>query len=317
MINNNFRAFICGIKGKKLNKNEIEFLKKYRPWGVILFSRNISSISQTQNLTRSIKKILKNQNYPILIDEEGGSVSRLRKFIDNSIFSAKYFGDLYLRDKKKFNLYFDVYVKQISYLLKILGININTVPVLDIHKSISEIIIGSRAYSKNANVVSKLGDICINKFHKNKILTIIKHIPGHGLSKVDSHKSLPIISKTFKYLDKNDFKTFKNKNSLMAMTGHLLFKKIDPKNSATHSQKIIDIIRKKIKFKNLIITDDLSMKALKNSLKLRVIKSFNAGCNIVLHCNGNIKEMKIVANNSPKINHFIIKKTSQIKQIIS
>ena len=95
------RAFICGISGYNLKKNEINFLKKYRPWGIILFSRNIRSINQVQKLTSSIKKIFKNANYPILIDEEGGRVSRLRKFIDNSIFSAKYFGDLYLKDKKK------------------------------------------------------------------------------------------------------------------------------------------------------------------------------------------------------------------------
>ena len=317
MMNNNFRAFICGVKGKKLTKNEIFFLKKYKPWGIILFSRNISTISQTQKLTTSIKKIFSNKNYPILIDEEGGRVSRLNKFIDNSIFSAKFFGELYKNDKNKFNIYFDVYVKQISYLLKLLGININTVPVLDIHRSISNIIIGDRAYSKNPNIISNLGDICIKKFHENKISTVIKHIPGHGLAKVDSHKKLPIINKKFSYLQKNDFKAFKNKNSLMCMTGHLLFKKIDPNYCVTHSKKLISIIRKEIRFNKLIITDDLSMKALKNSLKSRVIMSFKAGCNIVLHCNGNINEMKIVAENSPKINSFIIKKTSQIMRIIS
>ena len=205
MMNNKFRAFICGVKGKKLTKNEIFFLKKYKPWGIILFSRNISTISQTQKLTTSIKKIFSNKNYPILIDEEGGRVSRLNKFIDNSIFSAKFFGELYRKDKNKFNIYYDVYVKQISYLLKLLGININTVPVLDIHRSISNIIIGDRAYSKNSNIISNLGDICIKKFHENKVLTVIKHIPGHGLAKVDSHEKLPIINKEFSYLQKNDF----------------------------------------------------------------------------------------------------------------
>ena len=104
MTNKSHRSFICGIKGKYLTKNEISFLKKYKPWGIILFSRNINSINQTQELTNSIKKIFKNKNYPIMIDEEGGRVSRLRKFIDNSIFSAEYFGKLFNKDKKSFEI---------------------------------------------------------------------------------------------------------------------------------------------------------------------------------------------------------------------
>ena len=116
MINKNHQAFVCGIKSKHLSDNEKKFLIKYKPWGIILFSRNIKTIKQTQNLINSIKKIFKNPNYPILLDEEGGRVSRLSKFIDNSIFSAKFFGDLYKKNPKKFDIYFSVYTKQISYL---------------------------------------------------------------------------------------------------------------------------------------------------------------------------------------------------------
>ena len=314
---NNHRSFVCGIKGKKLSDEERKFLIKYKPWGIILFSRNIKSIKQTQILTNSIKKIFKNPNYPILIDEEGGRVTRLNRFIDNSIFTAKYFGDLYKVNKSKFKIYFGIYVKQISYLLRTLGININSVPVLDIKRDKSHNIIGDRSYSSNKKIVSEIGDICIKKFHNNRIATIIKHIPGHGLAKSDSHKKLPIIRNKVDYLLKNDFKTFKNKNSLLAMTGHLLFTNIDSANTATHSKKIIKLIRNKIGFKNLIITDDLSMKALRFPLKENVKKSFLAGCNLALHCNGNLKEMLIVAKNSPKIDKFIIKKTSQLSHIIS
>jgi len=316
MMIRDHRSFICGIKGKNLSDKEKKFLKKYKPWGIILFSRNIKSIQQTQILTNSIKKIFKNENFPILIDEEGGRVSRLRNFIDNSIFTAKYFGDLYKINNKKFEIYFNVYVKQISYLLRTLGININSVPVLDLRRFKSHSIIGDRSYSSNKKIVSKIGNICIQKFHSNKIATIIKHIPGHGLSKSDSHKKLPIINNKIDYLLKNDFKVFKNKNSLLAMTGHLLFKNVDSE-AVTHSKKIIKLIRNKIGFKNLIITDDLSMKALKYPLEENVKKSFLAGCNIALHCNGNLKEMLIVAKNSPKIDKFIIKKTSQLSHIIS
>ncbi len=317
MMNKNHKSFVCGLKGKYLSKDEKKFLIKHKPWGVILFSRNIKTIKQTKILTNSIKRIFKNENYPILIDEEGGRVTRLKNFIDSSIFTAKYFGDLYNKNIKKFEIYFNVYVKQISYLLRTLGININTVPVLDIRRLKSHKIIGDRAYSSNVKIVSKIGDICIEKFQKNRIATIIKHIPGHGLSKSDSHKKLPIIDQKINYLIKNDFLAFKNKKSLIAMTGHLLFKNIDNVENATHSKRIINLIRNKIGFKNIIITDDLSMKALKHSLEKNVKKSFKAGCNLVLHCNGNLKQMQIVARNSPKIDNFILKKTSQLIDIIS
>tara|TARA_Y100000996_G_scaffold263700_1_gene207449 strand:- start:597 stop:1547 length:951 start_codon:yes stop_codon:yes gene_type:complete len=316
-MNKNHKSFVCGLKGKYLSKDEKKFLIKYKPWGIILFSRNIETIKQTKILTNSIKRIFKNENYPILIDEEGGRVTRLKNFIDSSIFTAKYFGDLYNKNIKKFEIYFNVYVKQISYLLRTLGININTVPVLDIRRLKSHKIIGDRAYSSNVKIVSKIGDICIEKFQKNRIATIIKHIPGHGLSKSDSHKKLPIIDQKINYLIKNDFLAFKNKKSLIAMTGHLLFKNIDNVENATHSKRIINLIRNKIGFKNIIITDDLSMKALKHSLEKNVKKSFKAGCNLVLHCNGNLKQMQIVARNSPKIDNFILKKTSQLIDIIS
>jgi len=317
MMNKNHKSFVCGIKGIYLSDKEKRFLIKYKPWGVILFSRNIKSIKQTKILTNSIKKIFKNENYPILIDEEGGRVTRLKKFIDSSIFTAKFFGDLYKKNNKKFEIYFNVYIKQISYLLRTLGININSVPVLDIRKIKSNNIIGDRSYSSDKKIVSKIGDICIEKFHKNRIATIIKHIPGHGLAKLDSHKKLPIINHKIDYLFKNDFQTFKKKNSLITMTGHLLFKSIDSTENVTHSKRIIKLIRNKIGFKNIIITDDLSMKALKHSLEENVKKSFLAGCNLALHCNGNLKEMLIVAKNSPKIDNFIIKKTSQLSDIIS
>ena len=316
MIIKNHRSFICGVKGKVLSKKEIEFLKKYKPWGIILFKRNIGSIKQTINLTNSIKKIFNNKNYPIMIDEEGGRVSRLRKFIDNSIFTAEYFGNLYKKNNNKFDIYYSVYVKQIAYLLRLLGININTVPVLDIKRKKFHKIVDDRSFSTDKKIVSKIGDRCIKLFHSNRVATVIKHIPGHGLAKVDSHKNLPRITRNEQYLIKNDFYPFKNKSSLLAMTGHLLFEKIDPENNATHSKKINKLIRNKIKFKGLIMTDDISMKAIKDKLAISVKKSFLAGCNLVLHCNGNLSEMKIVAQNSPKINQFIIKKTSQLTRII-
>ena len=315
MINKR-RSFIIGIKSIKLSKKEVFFLRKYKPWGIILFSRNIKTIYQTQKLTSHIKKLFKDKNYPILIDEEGGKVSRLNKFIDNSIFSAEFFSNLYVKDKKKFNTYYNIYVKQISYLLNLLGININTVPVLDVRRKITNNIIGNRSFSSNQFIVSKMGKICINKFHENRLGTVIKHIPGHGLSKVDSHNKLPIVNHNINLLNKIDFFPFKKQNALLAMTSHIIYSTIDPKNTATHSQKIIKIIRKKIGFKNIIMSDDISMKALKYSISINTIQAFNAGCNLVLHCNGKYKEMLMVAKNSPLLSDFVIKKTSQLMNII-
>ena len=310
------RSFIVGIKGLHLTKKEYFFLKKYKPWGVILFSRNIKTILQTQLLTKSIKTIFNDCNYPILIDEEGGRVSRLRNFIDNSIFTNDFFGKLFINNNKKFKIYFDVYVKQISYLLTLLGINLNTVPVLDVRRSFTDKIIGDRSFSSNPKIVSKLGDYCISKYHKHNIGTVVKHIPGHGLARVDSHKKLPIVNVNANEIYRKDFKSFVNKKSLFAMTAHIVYKNIDKYNCATHSKKIINLIRKKIGFKNLIISDDISMKALKYSIKENTTRSYEAGCNLVLHCNGKRPEMLQVAKNAPIVDSFIIKKTSQFINII-
>ena len=315
MINKR-RSFITGIKGIKLSKKEVFFLRKYKPWGIILFSRNIKTIYQTQKLTSHIKKLFKDKNYPILIDEEGGQISRLNKFIDNSIFSAEFFNTLYTKDKKKFYIYYNIYVKQIAYLLNLLGININTVPVLDVRRKITNNIIGNRSFSSNPFQVSKLGKICINKFHENSIGTVVKHIPGHGLSKVDSHNKLPIVNHNSNLLNKIDFFPFKKQNAFLAMTAHIVYTSIDKKNTATHSKKIINIIRKKIGFKNLIMSDDISMKALKYSISKNTTQAFKAGCNLVLHCNGKYKEMLMVAKNAPLLSNFVIKKTSQLMNII-
>ncbi len=304
------KAFITGIKSLKLTTSEVKFLKKQKPWGIILFSRNIKSINQTKLLTHSIRKLFKDPHYPILIDQEGGRVNRLKNIITFDNLTGEYFGKLYVKDKRKFNIIYRLFIDKTSYLLKQIGVNINTLPVLDLRIKGSSNIIGDRSFSENKKIVSKVGDICIDLFNQNSIGTVIKHIPGHGLAKLDSHNFTPVVDKSINYLIKNDFFPFKNKDSLFAMTAHIIYKKIDPLNTATHSKKIINIIRKKIGFKNVLISDDLSMKSLKYDLSTNTIKSFEAGCNLALHCNGNFNEMKVVAENSPIVNNFIIKKTS-------
>jgi beta-N-acetylhexosaminidase len=313
----NRKAFIVGIKSTSLSKKEVIFLKKHKPWGVILFSRNVKGFEQIKKLIKDIRFIFKDKNYPILIDQEGGRVNRLNKLIETSILTAEFFGNLYKKNKKKFFNYYKIYINQISYLLNEIGVNINTVPVLDVRRAKSTKVIGDRSYSSLPKNVSKIGDFCIKEFKKKGIATVIKHIPGHGLAKVDSHKLTPVIKKKIKYLYKNDFAPFKNKKTFFAMTAHVIYKDIDPINTATHSPKIIQLIRKKIGFKNIIISDDISMKGLKYSIKQNLNKALSAGCNLILHCNANYSEMRTVAENSPMIDNFIIQKTSQFYKFLS
>jgi len=314
---NNRRSFIVGIKKTKLLDSEKIFLKKYKPWGVILFSRNIKNIDQTFKLTNSIRKIFKDKKYPILVDQEGGKINRFKNIISFENLTSEFFGKKFKKNFKEFEFFYRLFIDKSSSLLKSVGININTVPVLDLRIKGSSDVIGSRSFSDDPKIVSKIGDFCIRYFHENNIGTIIKHIPGHGLAKVDSHFFTPIVKKKTNYLFKKDFKAFENKKSLFAMTAHIIFKDIDNINTVTHSSKLIKIIRNKIGFRNILISDDLSMKSLKNSLKENTIRTFKAGCNIALHCNANLDEMKIVAKNSPLVGKFIVKKTSQFYKIIS
>ena len=313
---NNRRSFIIGLKSLKLSAKERIFLKEFKPWGVILFARNIKNIKQASNLTSSIRKIFNDRKYPILIDQEGGRVNRLKNLISFDNLTSEFFGNKYINDLKEFKIYYKLFIDKTSYLLRSIGANINTAPVLDLRINGASNVIGDRSFSADPKIVSRIGDYCIKYYHENGIGTVIKHIPGHGLAKVDSHNFTPIINKKINYLIKKDFIPFKNKKTFFAMTAHIILNKIDSKNTVTHSKKLIKLIRNEIKFKDLLISDDLSMKSLKGTLKKNTIKTFKAGCNLALHCNGNFKEMKIVGENSPLIDKFIIKKTSQFYKIL-
>ena len=239
------KAIIISIKGTYLSDKEKLLLSKENPWGIILFKRNIKSFVQVKSLIKDIKKYAKNKKFPILIDEEGSTVSRLKNIFTNR-FDAFYFGELYsINPKIAVNLYRQ-YLKYLCKNLKKIGININTIPVLDVLRKNTHKIIGKRSFSSKKEIVKKLGEITINECQKNKIVTVIKHIPGHGCSTVDSHLSMPKISLNKKMLNKIDFYPFKSSSAKLAMTAHILFTKIDTQNVSTFSKKIIkEIIRKK------------------------------------------------------------------------
>jgi len=306
-------SIIFGIKGLKLNFNEINFFKNYKPWGIILFSRNIDNLDQVKNLTNNIKDIFKDKNYPILIDQEGGKVNRFKKIINLDKYTAKHFGDIF-KNKKIFYKDFSKFLKANVSILKYCGININTVPVLDLFNNDKRSVIGNRSFSKDPKIVRKISKY-LTKFYNNfGIETVIKHIPGHGCTNVDSHFKLPRVKFSLDYLKKNDFDPFKKNSANLAMTAHILYEKLDPKKCATQSKYIIhDIVRKYLNFKGIIMSDDLSMKALSGSLAVKAKLSLDAGCNLLLHCNGKIDEMKQLSLVVPQIDNFTYKITKKIK----
>ena len=310
------KAIIVSIKGLKLTSREILLLSKEKPWGLILFKRNIKSATQIKKLIKSIRNYVKDKKFPILIDEEGSTVSRLRNIINHNI-DVNYFGNLYKINKKiAVNLY-KKYLRILSGELKKIGININTIPVLDISRKNTNKVIGNRSFSKKKEIVKALGKITIKECHAKKIVTVIKHIPGHGCSSIDSHFKTPKVNLSEKILDKIDFYPFKSTTAKLAMTAHILYTKIDSKNVSTFSKKIIkEIIRKKIGYKGILMTDDISMKALNYDLVTNAKKSLSAGCNLVLYCAGNIKDNFKLIKSVPYIDKFTAKKTSEIYKIL-
>jgi len=305
------KALIISIKGTKLSKSEKIILSKKKPWGIILFKRNLKSNNQIKKLTSEIKRLTKNNKFPIIIDEEGKNVSRLKDIIHHNT-TANFFGKLYKQDKVFCIKILNQYLHSLSEILKNLGININTIPVLDVLRSSTSKIIGDRSFSKNKKIVRELGNYTIKYLHQNKIAGIIKHIPGHGAAISDSHKTRPIVPLSLKKLNEIDFYPFKFSKAKFAMTAHVLFSRYDKKNVATFSKEIIyNIIRRKIGFKGILISDDISMKALKFDLVTNAKKSLAAGCNIVLYCAGNTKDNFKLINELPYIDKFTSKKTSE------
>ena len=192
----------------------------------------------------------------------------------------------------------------------------NTIPVLDVLRKNTSKVIGKRSFSEKKEIVKKLGKITVSKLHSNNIASIIKHIPGHGCSSSDSHLIMPKVNLTKKILNENDFHPFKSSKAKLAMTAHILYSKIDSQNVSTFSSKVIKIIRKKIGFRGIIMSDDISMKALKYDLVTNAKKSLAAGCNLVLYCAGNTKDNFKLINSVPYIDKFTSKKTSEIYKIL-
>ena len=200
------KAIIISIKGFNLTHKE-KLLLKERPWGLILFKRNIESFSQIKSLVQKIKKLTKDKNFPILIDEEGATVSRLSNIINHSLY-AKFFGNLYSINNKAGIRIYKKYLNSLCKNLRSIGVNINTIPVLDVLRKNTSKVIGNRSFSNNKEIVKKMGNITIKACHANKIISVVKHIPGHGCSKSDSHFVTPKVNINFKEFNSIDIYPF-------------------------------------------------------------------------------------------------------------
>jgi beta-N-acetylhexosaminidase len=293
-------AVILGCRGKKLLKKEGDFFSKINPLGFILFKRNCQNPKQIRQLTKDLKSTLNRDNVAILIDQEGGRVNRLPASWSKRASSQGNMGEIYKKDPQAAKkLTYDRAIDIASDLAKV-GINTNCSPVLDLNFVSTDKIIGDRSFGSDVDCIIDLGRETCRGFVDSGIIPVIKHIPGHGRAKCDSHINLPRVNIGISSLKKSDFRPFKELNSVpLAMTAHVLFSKLDSTNPTTSSRKVIkEIIRQYINFQGLLITDDISMGALTGSLEKRVEDSFNSGCDIVLHCNGILEEMKIIAKNA-------------------
>jgi beta-N-acetylhexosaminidase len=283
---------IFGCSGLTLTPEEKDFFTQNQPLGFILFKRNIQDKPQLKALIEDLKATSNQPNPPILIDQEGGRVARLSSpywFHPPAV--ASLVGET-IEDSKR--QVFESYT-QIAKDLKEMGITVNCAPVLDLSVSGSDPIMGDRTFSSDPYVVADLGETAIKAMQQEGIIPVMKHIPGHGGATCDSHKALPVISLSFEKL-RNHFLPFKlNAHCPWAMTAHIVYSAIDPHHPATESSIVIqEVIRREIGFKGFLISDDLDMAALKGPLADRATRSLEAGCDAVLHCSGNLKDMREV-----------------------
>ena len=288
---------IYGCTGPELLPAEREFFRAVKPWGFILFARNVESPQQIRKLTASLRATVEDNSAPILIDQEGGRVARLKPPHWHERPAAARFGALYAasQDTAREAVYLNA--RLIAHDLSQLGINVDCLPVLDVPVSEADPVIGDRAFGSDPAQIIALGRAQIEGLIEGGVLPVMKHIPGHGRATADSHLALPHVDTEAEELSATDFVPFRSLNHCpMAMTAHVVYRAIDPQRPATTSPKVIrDIIRGEIGFDGLLMSDDLSMNALSGGLSARAKAALFAGCDVVLHCNGKMDEMKEVA----------------------
>lgn len=293
---------IFGFEGPVFTQEEGLFFHETRPWGVILFSRNIESRTQLREQTDMLREMSGNPHLPIFIDQEGGRVARLKPPLAPAYPPMGLYGEIYKTDKARAIEAARLGAALLAQDMVELGINITCAPCLDLRLPEMSDVIGDRGFGADVETVATLGRAVLDGLDMGGVLPVIKHIPGHGRAKVDSHIDLPIIDDDVPTLKATDFEVFKQLNDpLMAMTGHLRFASIDAAETSTFSKPVIEgVIRDFMGFDGLLMTDDISMGALTGTMEERVQKSLAAGCDVILHCNGQRAEMEAVFNALPE-----------------
>jgi beta-N-acetylhexosaminidase len=295
------RAFITGIAGLVLSAEESAFLRAAEPWGFILFRRNVDTPEQVRALVTALRETVGRADAPVLIDQEGGRVQRLGPPHWPKYPPGAAYARLYERDHAAGLKAAKLGARLIAHDLVALGITVDCLPLADVPVSASDPVIGDRAYGMTPQQVAIIAQAVTDGLMEGGVLPVLKHIPGHGRATADSHLALPIVDVDAGALESSDFAAFRPLAKLpLGMTAHVVFSAIDPVAPATTSVKMVrEVIRGFIGFDGLLMSDDVSMNALSGTLAERSRAAIAAGCDVVLHCNGKLDEMRQVAGESP------------------
>jgi beta-N-acetylhexosaminidase len=290
------KAMILGASGAQLTPDEISLYRDERPWGFILFARNCVELPQIADLVAAMRDAVGRPYAPVLIDQEGGRVQRIRPPMIERYPSAAALGEVYRQDEAKGLRAAWLMSRLHAFDLLKLGVTVDCLPVLDVPVEGASNVIGDRAYGFDPAVVAAMGKAAAEGLKAGGMLPVMKHMPGHGRGMADSHHELPVVKASRAELEAHDFLPFvAMKDELMAMSAHIVFTAYDERDPATISPVVIDeVIRGHIGFDGLLISDDSSMNALKGTIGERAARIMGGGCDIVLHCNGLMDEMKAV-----------------------
>jgi beta-N-acetylhexosaminidase len=307
------RAFITGISGLELTADERAFLGAERPWGFILFKRNIETPTQVSALVKELRETIGEADAPVLIDQEGGRVARLGPPHWPAYPPGAVFGTLYDIDRQLGLTAARLSARLIAADLADLGISVDCLPLADVPVAGADAVIGNRAYGTEPGKVAAIARAVTEGLEQGGILPVLKHIPGHGRATADTHIRLPVVDTAKTELERTDFAAFRPLADLpMAMTAHVVFSALDPAQPATTSATIIEqVIRGVIGFQGLLMSDDVSMNALAGSIAQRTKAIVTAGCDMVLHCNGKLEEMVAVAGETPLLTGKALERARQ------
>ena len=297
------KAFTVGCSGTVLTSEERAFLAAERPWGLILFGRNIGSADELRALTDAFRQAVDDESAPVLIDQEGGRVQRLRAPLAPDYPSNRELGALYARDRAAGTRAAYLLSRMHAFDLSRFGIDLDCLPVIDVPAPGAHEVIGDRAYASDPEGVATLGRAACEGLLDGGVLPVIKHMPGHGRANADSHKALPRVSTPLEELERIDFLPFRALRDMpLAMSAHVVFEAIDADRPATTSPTVVgEVIRTAIGFDGLLLSDNVSMHALTGPFWDRTRDLFAAGCDIALHCSGDLDEARAVAAAAPEL----------------